>query len=291
VSKDQIVIVTQTDDPHADDVIIALERKGHDPVRLNTDEIPQSARISMTWNNDRPFEAAIDVLSSGRTMTAEDIRSVWWRRPAYFGLPADLSVQESQFATEELDHALRSLWASLDCYWISEPERIRRASWKGEQLLRARRFGFDVPQTLVTTDPDEARDFFYRCGKRMIFKVMSDPYLGAFSLHQKDPELQTDPYAASTTTRCRPVPADREPGPAASVGCTVAGPGITGDSAARGCRHGTTLCCWPAETADRQVAARRGSRTAGSSPGSPGRSADGEQERSGRPRHCAARRP
>lgn len=75
MSRDQIVIVTQTDDPHADDVIIALERKGQEAVRINTDEIPESARISMAWDNDRHFEAAIDVLSSGRTMTAGAVRS------------------------------------------------------------------------------------------------------------------------------------------------------------------------------------------------------------------------
>jgi glutathione synthase/RimK-type ligase-like ATP-grasp enzyme len=199
VDKDQIVIVTQTADPHADDVIIALERKGHEPVRINTDEIPRSARLSMAWGGDRPFEATIDVLSSGRTMTAGTVGSVWWRRPAFFGLPADLSPQETEFATGEIDHALRSIWASLDCYWISEPERIRQASWKGEQLLRARRLGFDIPRTLVTTDPDEARGFFYDCRKRMIFKVMTDPSLGALSLSRRDPEVQVDPYAAATT--------------------------------------------------------------------------------------------
>lgn len=199
MDKDQIVIVTQTADPHADDVIIALERKGHLPVRINTDEIPQSARLTMAWDDDRPFEATIDVLSSGRTMTSDAVRSVWWRRPAFFGLPADLSPQESEFATAETDHALRSMWASLDCYWVSDPERIRQASWKGEQLLRARRLGFSVPRTLVTTDPDEARRFFYDCGKRMIFKVMTDPYLGAASMSRKDPRLQLDQYLTMTT--------------------------------------------------------------------------------------------
>jgi glutathione synthase/RimK-type ligase-like ATP-grasp enzyme len=199
VSKDQIVIVTQTYDPHADDVILALERKGHEPVRLNTDEIPQNVRISMAWDDDRPFDATVDVLSSGRTMTAATVRSVWWRRPAFFGLPPDLSAQEYEFATQEIDHALRSMWASMDCYWISEPERIRQASWKGEQLLRAHRLGFDVPRTLVTTDPEEAREFFYHCSKRMIFKVMTDPSLGAASLIRRDPEMQVDPYATGTT--------------------------------------------------------------------------------------------
>lgn len=199
MDKDQIVIVTQTADPHADDVIIALERKGHEPVRINTDEIPQSARLSMAWDSDLPFEATIDVLSSGRTMRAGTVGSVWWRRPAFFGLPADLSPQETEFAAGEIDHALRSLWASLDCYWISDPERIRQASWKGEQLLRARRLGFDVPRTLVTTDPDEARRFFYHCGGQMIFKVMTDPALGALSLSRRDPEVQVDPYESTTT--------------------------------------------------------------------------------------------
>jgi glutathione synthase/RimK-type ligase-like ATP-grasp enzyme len=199
VSRDQIVIVTQTDDPHADDVIIALERKGEEAVRINTDEIPENVRISMTWEDELPFAAVIDVLTSGRTMTADAVRSVWWRRPGFFGLPAELSPQEYEFATGEIEHALRSLWASLDCYWISEPQRILHASWKGGQLLRARRLGFEIPRTLVTTDPDEAREFFYRCGKRMIFKVMSDPFLGAVSLSRKDPDFRAEPYRVTTT--------------------------------------------------------------------------------------------
>jgi glutathione synthase/RimK-type ligase-like ATP-grasp enzyme len=199
MTRDQIIIVTQTEDPHADDVIIALERMGHDAVRLNTDEIPESARISMRWEHDRPFEATIDVLSSGRTMSAGSVRSVWWRRPASFALPPGLSIRETEFAAQEIDHALGSLWSSLDCYWVSEPARIRQASWKGEQLLRARRLGFEVPRTLVTTDPDAARQFFAACGNQMIFKVMSDPTLGALSLSRQDPELQLESYDVMTT--------------------------------------------------------------------------------------------
>jgi glutathione synthase/RimK-type ligase-like ATP-grasp enzyme len=199
MTRDQIVIVTQTEDPHADDVIIALERMGHGAVRLNTDEIPESARISMRWERDRPFEATIDVLSSGRTMSAGSVRSVWWRRPASFALPSGLSIRETEFATQEIEHALGSLWSSLDCYWVSEPARIRQASWKGEQLARARRLGFEVPRTLVTTDPEVAREFFAACDNQMIFKVMSDPSLGALSLSRQDPELQFEPYEVMTT--------------------------------------------------------------------------------------------
>jgi hypothetical protein len=200
VDQDQIVIVTQTDDPHTDEMILALERMGHEPVRVNTDEIPADATISMSWTGaDDPFAATIDILTSGRTMDARSVRSIWWRRPAHFGLPAELSVQENEFATDEIDHALRSLWASLDCYWISEPERIRQASWKGEQLTRARRLGFQIPRTLITTDPDEARDFFYACDKQMVFKVMTDPFLGAAGAARRHPDEYFEQYEAPTT--------------------------------------------------------------------------------------------
>jgi glutathione synthase/RimK-type ligase-like ATP-grasp enzyme len=200
VGKDQIVIVTQTDDPHSDDVIITLQQMGQDPIRVNTDEIPGDTRISLAWgNNEQPFDAIIDVLSSGRVMNSGSVRSVWWRRPGLFGLPDDLSLREREFAADEINHALRSLWACLDCYWISEPEHIRQASWKGEQLLRARRLGFEVPRTLVTTDPEEARKFFYACGGQMVFKVMTDPFLGAVAVSRKYPDEEIEPYETVTT--------------------------------------------------------------------------------------------
>jgi len=49
VAKDQIVIVTRIDDPHADDGILALERQGYEAIRLNTDDVPANARISMNY--------------------------------------------------------------------------------------------------------------------------------------------------------------------------------------------------------------------------------------------------
>lgn len=199
MAKDQIVIVSQIDDPHADDGILALERRGYEAIRLNTDDIPSNTRIALRYGGDRPPAAEIEILTNGRTIAADDIRSVWWRRPAWFGLPEDLSLQEREFATDEVDHALRGLWASLDCYWISHPEHIRQASWKGEQLRRASRFGLQVPRTLITTDPAEVREFFAAVDGRMVFKVMSDPYLGAATVSHKYPEEQLAPYQTMTT--------------------------------------------------------------------------------------------
>lgn len=198
--KDQIVIVTQMDDAHADDIILLLHELGHDAIRLNTDDIPVNTLLTLGFDSARrQWSGAIAIQTNGRVIDAESIRSVWWRRPAAFGLPLDLSLQEREFATDEIDHVLRGLWASLDCYWISYPEHIRQASWKGAQLQRAAQLGFEVPRTIITTDPDAARAFYHDCANGMIFKVMTDPFLGAQKMIEKHPD-QPPPEAYGTST-------------------------------------------------------------------------------------------
>lgn len=178
MDKDQIVIVTQMDDPHADDVITTLVDLGHEPIRLNSDDVPVNARMSLAFKNDvGGWRGSIEILTNGRIIDLDAVRSVWWRRPAEFSLPNDLSEQEREFASDEINHALRSLWASLDCYWISHPDRIYQADWKGEQLKRAAQLGFEVPRTLITTNPEEVRAFYEACHGKVIFKVMTGTFL------------------------------------------------------------------------------------------------------------------
>ena len=201
MDKDKIVVITQMDDAHADDVISTLQHTGHDPIRLNTDDLPMNATMSLSLErNNLSWEGSIEILTNGRAIDADAVRSIWWRRPAGFGLPTDLSEQEREFASDEIDAALRGLWASLDCYWISHPENIRQASWKVEQLQRAARLGFGIPRTLITTDPEQARAFYDSCDGQMIFKVLTDPFLGAPKMVQKHPDQSPpEPYHIGTT--------------------------------------------------------------------------------------------
>ncbi len=201
MDKKQIVIVTNINDPHTDDVILMLQEMGHEPVRLNTDDIPLNTMMSLGFGNETStWKGSITIRTNGRIIDLNAIRSIWWRRPDEFGLPIDLSEQERDFAKDEIDHTLRSLWASLDCYWISYPEYIRQASWKGSQLHRAAQLGFEVPRTLITTDPEEARAFYDSCNGQVVFKVMTDPFLGASKIAQRHPEQPPpEPYGTYTT--------------------------------------------------------------------------------------------
>jgi hypothetical protein len=201
VAKDQIVIITQMDDAHADDVILLLSEQGHNVIRLNTDDMPLDTTLGLRLDGaGSRLQSSITINTNGRRIDSGAIRSVWWRRPSAFGLPFDLSEREREFASDELDHTLRGWCASLDCYWISYPEHIRQASWKVEQLQRAAQHGFAVPRTLITTDPQQVQAFYEQCRGQMIFKVLSDPFLAAQRMSVRYPDQPPpESYGAQTT--------------------------------------------------------------------------------------------
>lgn len=197
MDRDQIVIVTNQDDIHADGVIRALWGLGGDPVRLNTDEIPQNTTISLAMGER--LTGSIELSLNGLVIDPERVRSIWWRRPEPYRLPEGLSVWEYEFAQRELDHAYRGLWSALDCFWMSHPDAIDRAQWKLGQLKRAADLGFELPRTLVTSDPRRALDFHAECGGDVIYKVMTGAFMGAERLTQRHPNVP-EPEAVQTPT-------------------------------------------------------------------------------------------
>jgi glutathione synthase/RimK-type ligase-like ATP-grasp enzyme len=58
----------------------------------------------------------------------------------------------------------------MDVFWINRPARDAAASHKPFQLALAQRIGLEIPQTLMTSDPEEARTFWHECDGDVIYK-------------------------------------------------------------------------------------------------------------------------
>ncbi len=204
----RILIVTDAFDAHADRLIALLRERGEEPVRLNSSDV--SARSTLSWSlrRDGDWAGTIVLHGNGRTVDLTGLTSVWWRKPNAFGLSPDLHDQQREFAIEETEHAVRGLIGGLDCYWVSHPEHIRRAGFKAEQLRRAVALGFEVPRTLVTTDPEAVRAFYDECAGQIVYKVLSDPYLAARRYVEQEWE-QRPPSRFVETTRVTAAYLDR----------------------------------------------------------------------------------
>ena len=167
-----IVIVTDVIDPHADRVVSYLTAHYQPVVRLNTTVIPFFLDIDLTLGADAEMSGEVVITNNGRSLRLEDIRSVWWRRPGVVRLPDSIPPTSQAFIRTEFAHALDSMWALTDAYWMSRAQCIRDASYKPEQLARARTRGFETPRTLVTTRRTEAQEFLERCKGRIVYKVL-----------------------------------------------------------------------------------------------------------------------
>lgn len=148
-----ILIVTSRPDYTADWLILELTRRDLPFVRFNTEDYPSTTRVCWTGVDSASLEF------SGRVLDLADVHSVWYRRPIPPVLPSDLSGGRAAWAAAESREALDGLWRTLDARWVNHPDRNRLADSKPEQLRRARKFGFVVPASLVTNDPQRVRDF------------------------------------------------------------------------------------------------------------------------------------
>jgi glutathione synthase/RimK-type ligase-like ATP-grasp enzyme len=207
MARNEILIVSSNGDPHVLDMFTKLRELGSEPTLLSSNDIPLDTRLQASFDPAKgAWNGTLTTHGDYRTIAVEDIRSIWWRRPAqYFAIPEELSEQEREFAATELDHTFRGLLSGLDCYWASHPDSIRRASLKLEQLRRAAELGFEVPRTIITNDPAEVRSFYDLCGGEVVFKVLTDPFLGAVSIASKHPgQPPPEEIREAKTTRITP---------------------------------------------------------------------------------------
>ena len=175
----RVLIITHSADLHADLAFPLLMARGVQPFRLNLDRFPCDYEICQ-YCSDGAMHTTIRHTPSGETVELAQVGAAWNRKPAAFNFgSAELAAQELAFARQETEQALFGLLYTLDCYWMSHPVALRGAQWKGEQLQRAARLGFQVPATLVTNSPEQVRAFRAGLPGRMVFKAMSTPALCA----------------------------------------------------------------------------------------------------------------
>ena len=183
-----ILIVTNRLDYTADYLILELMRRGARYVRFNTEDFPLSATVY--WEL-RGAEVRASLRLRQSTVPFEEVRSVWYRRPTAGAFGPDwVDGTAREFALSESEAALGGIWRTLDCFWISRPDRLREAEFKLKQLQVATGIGFTIPPTIVSNDPEAVREFWQNLGGNVVFKPLRSGRLerdGTLSLIYTNP--------------------------------------------------------------------------------------------------------
>jgi glutathione synthase/RimK-type ligase-like ATP-grasp enzyme len=168
-----ILLISNTQDLTCDFVVREIRERGLEFARLNTDEFPTNGFGVATFGRGQSPRRVIRWKNRERILDFDQISSVLYRRPVP-PVPDDkiTNLAVRKFCQDESYDFLRGMWFSLNAYWISHPEAIRRAEHKITQLTIAQQLSFNIPKTLVTNDPDEVRAFFSSCPNGIVVKPL-----------------------------------------------------------------------------------------------------------------------
>jgi glutathione synthase/RimK-type ligase-like ATP-grasp enzyme len=151
-----------------------LQRRGSEWRIFDPATFPASATITVEGGS---CGVRAHLTSEAGDVDLARVRGVWLRRPGTLELPATLLPQEREWIRDECRHFLRGLWANVDAFWVSDPDRISRASVKLHQLRLAAQLGFRIPRWVVTNDVAAATAFLDSSPSGVAVKVLYMPIL------------------------------------------------------------------------------------------------------------------
>lgn len=171
-----IIIISEPADVHAQAVVRELETLGAKDVRiLNFNDFPTRMSIAMKIANENDSEFLIN-FPDGRRVPMEEVVSIWWRRPQPFRLPEKMTPAARQFAMTEAATAFQGMWQSTSTLWVNDILKDAAASHKPWQLQLAKQLGLRVPDTVMTNDPAEAKQFWQKYPGSVVYKCFVETY-------------------------------------------------------------------------------------------------------------------
>jgi glutathione synthase/RimK-type ligase-like ATP-grasp enzyme len=169
-ARRKVLMLTSDYDPEANLVGIGLRNRGIDYVRLNTDDVP--CRVKVSYRVRQDFDLAVKFAIRKHSLESSEISVVWLRNFDVREKNFVMSEPGLTFSLQQWSHAVEILQRNMACEWISSPEATLQASDRAKELSAAKAVGFNIPDTLITNDPDAARDFYHSRDGEVVIKAL-----------------------------------------------------------------------------------------------------------------------
>lgn len=169
--RDVVLLITHSGDYFTiDRVAEALLKRGVQPFRLDTDKFPTTVKLQAYLSN---FESYHTVEYGDRSFCTKQVQAVWMRRIWEPQLSPELNPKFRSACKKESLAVLDAFWDSLrTAHWVDNLQKIKLAENKQYQLRLAAEIGFTIPQTLITNNPKQAREFYQQVKGKMVAKLL-----------------------------------------------------------------------------------------------------------------------
>lgn len=171
-----ILILSNKWDLTVDLVVLELQRRGADFIRLNTEDLSEWSVVA-----EFPHESIYLNSIRGDRVKASEISSIWYRRP---GQPFD-DVEPSsrpstgiqKFIADQWYTWIESFQLAPQIRWLNHPHANGLMENKIRQLSLARKIGFTIPNTLITNDAKKVISWMEKIDGGIICKALYSPLI------------------------------------------------------------------------------------------------------------------
>ncbi len=156
-----LLIITSSDDVHADYIVEKLRHRNVDVCRFHPDKLLFESRLNFASELLPQWSLGVPPV---RNLNLAELEAIYYRKPKPVQARSDTAPDVREFCSWEgrycVDSFLNYLHTKPSVRWINDDRQIRVAEDKPAQLIKAKEFGLMIPDTLVTTDPDLAFAFY-----------------------------------------------------------------------------------------------------------------------------------
>jgi glutathione synthase/RimK-type ligase-like ATP-grasp enzyme len=180
-----ILIATRPDDADSVYVKFALDKLGHNTKLWYTADMP-----SMQSHTFRLDNSEMKWSARGKDFVVNEGDSfdvVWVRRPAKARLDDLVHPDDLKNATNENRTLHNAFWETIapNAFWINDARSRERVSCKLTQLKVAAKLGFNVPESIISNDPERIIRFIssYEPGQVIYKPIYPVMWVTKESLH------------------------------------------------------------------------------------------------------------
>ena len=128
--------------------------------------------VSFNFGNEKNNLSV--ALANGDRLELPTYTAIWHRRPGFIKSQKFPMEWIRTIMTQEANSALWGSFYSLSCLWVNHPARDNMCLEKLWQLDIATKAGLLIPDTLITNDPEQARAFYAKHDKQVVYKMISE---------------------------------------------------------------------------------------------------------------------
>jgi glutathione synthase/RimK-type ligase-like ATP-grasp enzyme len=167
-----ILIFTNKQDTHTDEVIKRLHQKNVEVFRLNSEDITSKYKINIQIDKNGLWNGEI-IDEVDRVLILDNLKVAWLRKPGFNFFNDKIATSDREkFIASEVKALINILYSIPNIKWINDPFMASKSKVKFQQLLLANKYKIKIPKTIITTQPEKAKEFFISCGEEVLVKTI-----------------------------------------------------------------------------------------------------------------------